>query len=157
VFQQFDIETGFADNTAGAQRRVKLFLCPASDGGLSGDAVTHYVAMSGIGRDAANRTARAAGIGFMGYDRATSMTMIEDGSSQTIALLETRFGIGPWARGGSSNVRGFESSVPVAGWHDRGFNAAMADGSVWFISFSVEPNNIAAAITIAGGEPVILD
>ena len=36
-------------------------------------------------------------------------------------------------------------------------NAAMADGSVRFIRSSIDPKKLAAAITIAGGEPVDLD
>jgi hypothetical protein len=36
-------------------------------------------------------------------------------------------------------------------------HAAMADGSVRSIRASIEPKKLAAAITIAGGEPVNLD
>jgi hypothetical protein len=36
-------------------------------------------------------------------------------------------------------------------------NAAMADGSVRFLPSSIDPKKLAAAITIAGGEPVDLD
>jgi hypothetical protein len=35
--------------------------------------------------------------------------------------------------------------------------AAMADGSVRFIRSSIEPQKLAAAITIAGGDPFELD
>jgi prepilin-type processing-associated H-X9-DG protein len=130
--------------------------------------------MSGIGHDAAWQPAGAAGNGFMGYDRLTSMTMIEDGASNTIALMETQFGIGPWARGGSSTLRGFDpADLPLYGdgrpfgghaadkrlfgGQPIGMNAAMADGSVRFLRSSIDPKSLAAAITIAGGEPVDLD
>jgi hypothetical protein len=36
-------------------------------------------------------------------------------------------------------------------------NAGMADGSVRFFSSSIDPKILAAAITIAGGEPANLD
>ena len=100
----------------------------------------------------------------MGYDRLTSLAMIKDGTSNTIALMETRSGLGPWARGGSSTLRGFDpADVPLHGdqrpfgGHQGGMNAAMADGSVRFIRSSIDPKKLAAAITIAGGEPVDLD
>ena len=43
------------------------------------------------------------------------------------------------------------------GGHAGGMHAAMADGSVRFLRSSIEPQNLAAALTIAGGEPVNLD
>jgi prepilin-type processing-associated H-X9-DG protein len=123
------------------------------------DAATHYVAMSGIGYAAAEQPAGTAGNGFIGYNRLTSVAMIKDGTANTIALLETRFDLGPWARGGTSNVRGFDpGDVPFFGdqrpfgGHAGGVNAAMADGSVRFIRSSMNPETLAAAITIAGGE-----
>jgi prepilin-type processing-associated H-X9-DG protein len=116
--------------------------------------------MSGIGRDAASRPAGTVGNGFMGYDRVTSMATIADGTSHTIALMETRSDLGPWARGGASTVRGFDpTDVPwfgdqrPFGGHPGGMHAAMADGSVRFLRSSTDPQKLAAAITIAGGDP----
>jgi hypothetical protein len=157
--RQFDVEKGYAGNLPAAQTRIKTFLCPAATEVETGDAVTHYVAMSGIGYAAAEQPAGAAGNGFMGYDRLTSEAMIKDGTSNTIALMETRFNLGPWARGGSSTLRGFDpADVPVHGdqrpfgGHAGGMQATMADGSVRFIRSSMSPETLAAAITIAGGE-----
>ncbi len=115
------------------------FLCPTSKEAATVDAVTHYIAMSGIGHDAAWQPAGAAGNSFMGYERLTSVTMIKDGTSNTIALMETRVGLGPWARGGPSSdlgdggadrgaesrgrvhLRGLEQlAVPPGGLRDRG-------------------------------------
>jgi prepilin-type processing-associated H-X9-DG protein len=162
--RQFDAEKGYAGNLPAAQSRIRTFLCPAGNEAATGGAVTHYVAMAGIGRDAAGRPAGAAGNGFMGHDRWTSLATITDGTSGTIALMETRVGLGPWARGGASNVRGFDpADVPLHGdgrpfgGHPGGMQAAMADGSVRFVRASIEPRKLAAAITVAGGEPVDLD
>jgi prepilin-type processing-associated H-X9-DG protein len=162
--RQFDVEKGYAGNLPAARTRIKTFLCPSAKEAETVDAVTHYVAMSGIGYAAAGQPAGAAGNGFMGYDRLTSAAMIKDGTSNTIALMETRSSLGPWARGGASNLRGFDpADVPLHGdqrpfgGHAGGMHAAMADGSVRFIRSSIEPKNLAAAITIAGGEPVNLD
>jgi hypothetical protein len=61
-------------------------------------------------------------------------------------------------------VRGFDpADVPLHGdqrpfgGHPNVIHAAMADGSVRSIRSSIEPGKLAAAITIAGGEPVVLD
>ena len=162
LYKQFDVETGYAGNLAVARTRVRVFLCPAAP--VSDDPVTHYVAMAGLGPDAAGRPAGAPGNGFMGYDRLTAPATITDGLSNTIGLMETRTGLGPWARGGSSNVRGFDpADVPVIGegrplgGHPGGINVAMADGSVRFIRPSIDPKTLAAAITIAGADPVDWD
>jgi prepilin-type N-terminal cleavage/methylation domain-containing protein len=164
LYGQFNPEKGYAGNLPAAQTRINTFLCPAPKEGATMDAVTHYVAMSGIGHDAAGQPAGAAGNGFMGYDRPTSVTMIADGTSNTIALMETRVGLGPWARGGASTLRGFDpGDVPLHGdnrpfgGHSDGRHAAMADGSVRFLRPSIDAKRLAAAITIAGGEPVNLD
>ena len=162
--RRFDVEKGYAGNLTAAQTRIKTLLCPAGNDSTTPDAITHYIAMAGIGPDAASRAAGAAGNGFMGFDRLTSMEMIRDGTSNTIALMETRSNLGPWARGGASNLRGFDpADLPLHGdqrpfgGHDRLMQAAMADGSVRVIPASIDPTKLAAAITIAGGDPVNLD
>jgi prepilin-type N-terminal cleavage/methylation domain-containing protein len=161
---QFNVGKGYAGNLPAAQTRVKVFVCPAAKDAAAGGPWTHYVAMAGVGRDAPGRPAGAAGNGFMGYDRKTSLAMIKDGMSNTVALMETRLGVGPWARGGASTVRGFDpADLPWQGdgrpfgGHADGMPAAMADGSVRFLRPSVRPADLAAAITISGGESLDSD
>ncbi len=163
VFQQFDADKGYAGNLSAAQTRIKPFLCPESKEAKSGAAITHYIAMAGVGTDAAEKPADAVGNGFMGYDRRTSFARITDGTSNTIALMETRSDLGPWARGGTSNVRGFDpTDLPLHG-DQRPFGGhtsilvGMADGSTRSISSAIDSTKLAAAITIAGGESVDLD
>ncbi len=164
LFKKLDVEKGYAANLTAIQAPVKTFLCAGSQESSTNPTLTNYVALSGIGLGAAEQPAGTAGNGFMGYDRRTSFAMIKDGTSNTIALIETRAGLGPWARGGPSTVRGFDpaDAPPVGdgrpfGEHGGGANVAMADGSVRFVSGKVAPHNLAAAITIAGGEPFDLD
>jgi prepilin-type N-terminal cleavage/methylation domain-containing protein/prepilin-type processing-associated H-X9-DG protein len=164
LHRQFDLEMGFEGNLAAAQTGILMLLCPASKEAAD-HAVTNYVAMSGIGHDPASKPAGAAGNGFMGYDRLTSLAMIKDGVSNTIALMETRSGLGPWAQGGSSTLRGFDLAAvsllgdnpSFGGLHSGGMHVAMVDGSVRFLHSSIDPKRLAAAITIDGGEPVDLD
>jgi prepilin-type N-terminal cleavage/methylation domain-containing protein/prepilin-type processing-associated H-X9-DG protein len=178
LYRQFDVAKGYEENKPAAMTAIKTFLCPASvEAGASDDSraqpyerrvwrtdVTHYVAMSGIGHASAGRVAGDADNGFMGYDRLTSLAMIKDGASNTIALMETRSSLGHWARGGTATLRGFDpGDLPIHGdqrpfgGHPNGMNAAMADGSVRFIRSSIDPTQLAHAMTIAGGEPVNLD
>lgn len=164
LYQQFDREKGYTGNLPAAQIRTRTFICSESKEADTVDAVSHYIAMAGIGPDAARNPAGASGNGFMGFDRLTTWAMIVDGTSNTIALMETRSGLGPWARGGSSNLRGYDpTDLPLHGeqrpfgGHTGGNNAVMADGSVRFIYSSVNPIQLAAAITINGGEQVDLE
>jgi prepilin-type processing-associated H-X9-DG protein len=158
LYKQIDLEKGYAGNLPAVQTNIKLFLCPAWKEAEKANAVTNYVAMAGIGLDAATRPAGAPGNGFMGYDRLTSWSMIKDGLSNTIALMETRSELGAWARGGSSTVRGFDPDAPLSGdpgqfgGHPGGLNVAYADGSVHFMTFTIAPSVWAALITIDGGE-----
>lgn len=165
LYRQFDLEKGHAGNTTAAQTKINVLICPTAKDRVGDAVVTTYIAMAGIGSDAAALPAEAAGIGFMGYDRLTTEKMIADGTSNTIGLMETHTGLGSWARGGASTLRGFiPSDVPLFGDsrqfadHESRPIVAYLDGSVRAVSASVDPSKLAAAITIAGKEaPVDLD
>ena len=79
--KQFEVEKGYAGNLPAAQTRIRTFLCAGAKEAGTVDSLTHYVAISGIGYAAAGRPAGAAGNGFMGYDRLTSLATIKDGTS----------------------------------------------------------------------------
>ena len=166
LYGQFNLEAGYAGNASAAGTTIRTFICLESKVAGRRDVTTHFVALAGLGHDAASRPAEARGNGFMGSDRLTSFKMIRDGTSNTIALLETQSDLGPWARGGPSTLRGFDPDNDAlsgphpsfGGQHDSGVNAAMADGSVRVIRSSIESKKLAAAITIAGNEaPLDLD
>jgi prepilin-type processing-associated H-X9-DG protein/prepilin-type N-terminal cleavage/methylation domain-containing protein len=165
LYRQLDLKKGYAANLPATQKAFSIFLCPESmKDAPTASPVSNYIAMAGIGSNAASQPAGTAGNGFMGYDRLTSLASIKDGASNTIALMETRFNVGPWARGGPSTLRGFDSNDlplfgdrrPFAG-HSGGMNVAMVDGSVRFLPPSIDPKKLAAAITIEGGEQFDLD
>ena len=161
--QRFDSSKGFAGNFEPAAKRMKNLICKASKESTNSEPFTHYIAMAGIGPDAASRLAGESGNGFMGYDRLTTADMIKDGTSNTIALMETRSNVGPWARGGQSALRSFDpADLPLHGdqrpfgGHISSMEAGMADGSVRAIMPKIDPAMLSAAITIAGGEKVEL-
>lgn len=159
LYRQFDLKAGYAGNQSAARNGIKTYLCPEAYRPLT-DTTTHYVAIAGLGADAASRPAGAEGNGFMGYDRQTSRATIRDGLSNTIALMETRSNLGPWARGGISTLRGFDPNDapwlgdgrPFGRHFGGGASMAMADGSVRVLHSGTDPQAVIAAITIAGGE-----
>lgn len=152
LFQQIDPDKGFTPEVAAALRPLPGVTCPSSI--RQGEPVTMYVALSGVG-DAAD--------GVIGYDRGCKLKEITDGLSNTIALAETNHALGPWARGGFGTVRAFDTEAgfgpdrPLGSAHRDGFNVAMCDGSVRFVRFDVDRKAFAAAVTVAGGEKLILD
>jgi prepilin-type N-terminal cleavage/methylation domain-containing protein/prepilin-type processing-associated H-X9-DG protein len=164
LFRQIDPQQGFAGNEKLLQRQLKLMVCPSDPAERQLPHASTYVSSSGIGSDSAAAPERSPGIGFMGFDRMTRPETIRDGASNTIAIMETRSALGPWAQGGKATVRGFEpNDLPVIGpnrplgGHTQGINVAMADGSVRFIDLTIDPKALAAAITLDGGETVKLD
>jgi hypothetical protein len=163
--KQINIDHGFAGNLEQTKIKIPMFRCPATkidDRNLN---TTTYVAMSGIGPNAAMQPEGVEGNGFMGYDRKTSTKMIKDGLSNTIFLMETHRDLGPWARGGSATVRGFDpNESPLLGGEDRPFYAhtnvttvGMGDGSGRSLRAKTDLKRVAASITIAGGEKENLD
>lgn len=102
LFKSIDMSKGYGGNLPALDKKLKILQCPSADVTKLNDSVTLYVAMSGIGKEAASQPAGSVGNGFMGYDRITTLGMIhaKDGLSNTIALMETLYEPGPWARGG---------------------------------------------------------
>ena len=161
LYQQLNLEKGYPENRAITNKPIREFLCPAQVKSLdqSNMSITTYVAMAGIGLDAANRPAGAPGNGFMGYDRKTTPSMIRDGLANTIALI-TETTLGPWAQGGIATVRGFDPmDLPITGngrpfhRHYQSIQVAFADGSCRRLNSPINPDILASLITIDGGEP----
>jgi prepilin-type processing-associated H-X9-DG protein len=143
--------------------RFSSFTCDSSRETRA--AVTNYVALAGVGLDAATLPAKTAGIGFMGNERSTRTIDFVDGMSNTIALIETDLSLGPWARGGPASLRPLDPDDATPFGRDRAFgglhsmivNVAFADGSVRSLRETLSPMTFAAMITIAGGEPIPID
>lgn len=87
---------------------------------------------------------------------------IKDGTSTTMLLAETVSIRGPWTAGGPGTVRGLDPSQQpyigakrqFGGAHRGGAMVAFADGSVRFLSGSIDSKVFEALSTIAGGERV---
>jgi prepilin-type processing-associated H-X9-DG protein len=83
------------------------------------------------------------------------MSEITDGTSRTIAVVEADDDHAvTWTKPDDWQ---FDPQHPMAGLghaHPGGFTAAFADGSVRFLSQSIDPKTFQAMLTIAGGEVV---
>lgn len=121
---------------------------------------TPYVGIAGLGTDAPllPKSDRRAGI--FGYDRQTTLADIRDGTAATMMLAESGHVIGSWLQGGPATIRGLDSpnqpyigpGRQFGGLHDGGAFIAFADGSVRWVSESIDPRVFEALSTIAGGE-----
>jgi prepilin-type processing-associated H-X9-DG protein len=119
-----------------------------------------YVGVAGVGADAPRLPSKHPRAGVFGYDRATRIEDITDGTNQTMMLIETARDPGPWTAGGPSSVRGVDPATgpyigrdrPFGGYHPGGVNVAFADGSVRFLRQSIEPSVFEALSTVARGE-----
>ncbi|MGD0896729.1 MAG: DUF1559 domain-containing protein [Thermoguttaceae bacterium] len=86
------------------------------------------------------------------------MKEISDGASHTIAVVEANDDRAvPWTKPEDWN---YDPDDPLAGLgnaHPGGFCVAFADGSVRFLSKSIDPEAFHAMLTIAGGEKIDAD
>jgi hypothetical protein len=153
-----------------AEARLDVFVCPAfADDAKARPSLTSYIGMAGVGADAATFALEHTQAGVFGYDRRVRVTDITDGSSNTMMIIETATGKGPWAAGGPSTVRGLDPDQkpylavdgPFGLKHYRdvfrtnarlGSNIGLADGSVRGVLASVSSETLEALATIAGGD-----
>ncbi len=143
---------------------IKLFRCPANpavaDAGWPG--LTHYVGISGVGKDSAEMAVGFPGVGFFGCDRQLKLEDIKDGTGNTVAVIETNWRNGAWTASGFPTVRGLDPSGrsylerggPFGSGHRHVTNMAFADGSVRAMTDSIRPEVLEALATIAGSEEI---
>jgi prepilin-type processing-associated H-X9-DG protein len=122
---------------------------------------TPFVGIAGLGTDAPFLPKGHPRAGVFGYDRQTTLNDIQDGASLTMVVTESGRVRGSWLAGGPATVRGLDTAdLPYIGpgrqfgglHKTSGANVAFADGSVRFVSDSVDPRIFEAISTIAGGE-----
>jgi hypothetical protein len=157
-------------NRQAVHRVVETYLCQYHPSrpvaGLP--APTHYVGLAGVGAGSALLAKGDPRAGLFGHDRTISIPEVTnaDGTSNTIAVIDTLCLIGPWAAGGPATVRellpGLQPYIgpyrQFGGVRDPTFaRCAMGDGSTREISDRVSPRWFEAAVTYAGGEKLPSD
>ncbi len=135
-----------------ANYRLAIAICPAQvkDYPPGKPIPTNYIANGGLGADTPELRPEVAGsrAGAYWFDGPTRFSLFKDGLGQTIQIMETNSGTGPWLRGGHSTLRGLDANNEpylgagrqFGGCHPGGCNVSFADGSVRFINESVSPN-----------------
>ncbi len=83
----------------------------------------------------------------------TRIQDITDGTSNTIMIVEAKRDI-PWTKPVDLEYDAKKPLPKFGGYFSEGFNAAMADGSVRFISNNIAEQTLRALITKAGGEVI---
>ena len=163
------------ENVAAAESWVPEFLVPyypqtswrashpLAEGKVLGG--TNFVGLSGLGLDSARfnptNPEHAKKVGITGYDWGSTPAEIADGMSNTIYMIQAPPGIRrPWIAGGGATVVGVDDTIanPVQDFihttpdKKRGTYLLMADGSVRWMSESIDPKIFKGMVTRAGGE-----
>jgi hypothetical protein len=139
----------------------RLFRCPSHPDEGDLPYYTHYVAMAGIGEDAAYLSREDPRAGMMGYEASLPLPLVKL-ENTTLLLIETTRDNGPWAAGGPPTLRALVPGGPpyfgkdgqFTTGHSSAIHAAFVDGSVHALHTSLDPRVLEALATIAGKEEI---
>ncbi len=139
---------------------------------------THFVGIAGVGYDAADLSrSDPKNVGILGYDGSASRDDVSKGSGLSNTMLfiqiphEGAGGVSPWIAGGGATLRGVpeknsvkpfvlgkdKSGAFITHGGKRGTFAAMADGSVRFISEKISDDVFKSLATFRGAPRQDLD
>lgn len=160
LHQQLDFELAWDEkgNKRVTNSMIQTFIHPTYGADPTGKAVTHYVGMAGVGKDAPELAKNHKRAGIFGHNRKTGIRDITDGTSNTIMITEASKDFGNWAQGGNAVYRSLTKQPyingpdGIGGPSPGGCNIGLADGSVRFISENIDPTVMKALSTMAGGE-----
>ena len=162
VHDQLDLKQAFdaADNQVGAATVLSVYLCPSSvreDDKSEGRGACDYGGIFGERISSPNNPPKGA----MLIDQAISIRDITDGTSHTLIVAEdSKSPDGQWINGRNifdqafsiNQAPAFENDIRSE--HPGGANGVFCDGSVRFLSESLDDQPLAAICTRALGEVV---
>ncbi len=151
---RLDLPCDHPHNAALLRTPLHVVMCPSDPMAATtpeGFAKTSYVAVTGA--DSTDGSGNLRGV--IGFDRGLSANEITDGLSNTLLVAEVADG-GPWFAGGSSTARRIDDWIVKKTWsqHANGGNFLFADGSVQFITSTIDPQTLRHLATAQGKEPV---
>lgn len=163
LYDALDLSQGFDApvNADAAQQRVATYLCPSSRHDVqatSNRGRSDYGGMYGERITSPNNPPK----GTMLIDEVVRLRQVTDGASQTIAVVEdAQFADGEWINGRNILDQAFPiNAAPpfendIRSEHPGGAQVVLLDGSVRFLTDTMDLELLAALCTRAGGE--ILD
>ena len=163
LHQQLDFKKGWEDdaNLDAIQTDITTLIHPGiAPHKAPNFGATHYVGIAGVGADTLTLEVHNKKTGVFGYNRATRIRDIRDGTSNTLMVMEVNKNHGRWGAGGAGTLRAFVKKPYIngpdgfGGGTRDGANAALCDGSVRFLSSNISPEVIEALATVSGGEIV---
>ncbi len=139
LYQQykFDEPWDSENNKKIAEAVIPVYQCPEDDRESTNSS---YFALVGNGTVFDN-------------PKGTPFREITDGTSNTLMIVESKKAV-PWSKPEDIPVDLTKDLPPLGGWYEGGFIAAICDGSVRFISSSIDVNVLKALITKSGGEVI---
>jgi hypothetical protein len=162
LYNELDKDSGWESegNRFGVQTAVPFFQNPSQPGPRPNPSSGDYVAMAGVGKDAATLPNNDPKAGIFGYDRVCRIRDITDGTSNTIMITDASRPTASYLAGGKATIRGFSQSPYLNGPDGIGsphrgvVQVVLADGSVRAISVDTDESVLEALATKAGGEVV---
>jgi prepilin-type N-terminal cleavage/methylation domain-containing protein len=162
LYDQLDLSQAFDSpaNAPAAAMILPVFICPSSPRGaqrVDERGPCDYGGIYGERIQGPNDPPK----GIMVYDRRYSSSDVSDGLSNTLIVAEdTEWPEGQWINGRNLFDQAFPINAAPAfendirSRHPGGANGVLANGSVRFLSDSMDLQLLAALCTRAGGEPV---
>jgi type II secretory pathway pseudopilin PulG len=162
LYDQLDLSQAFDSpaNAPAAATILPVFVCPSSPRGaqqVDGRGPCDYGGIYGERIQGPNDPPK----GIMVYDRRYSSSDVRDGLSNTLIVAEdTEWPEGQWINGRNLFDQAFPiNAAPrfendIRSRHPGGANGVLANGSVRFLSESLDLQILAALCTRAGGEAV---
>lgn len=160
----FDGSRDSAKNKPYLEASIPLFSNPSvalkPEPGRPGRA--DYVGWAGVGKDAPLESAPNEKKGIFGYDRATTVAEVTDGTSNTVMISEASKP-GAWGHGGTSTIRALTAKPyldgvdGIGGPFKEGVHLLFVDGAVKMVSKNIDPSVLEKIATRAGHEPFSID